>query len=177
MKSMKCPSNPEMGKWSNVFSAVTFKKKKKTTLKELLSLFSGSEFLSMQANSWHNVFMSVEVGTSYFIFYVFNGVYLMWIWTGWWKRFLMTDIQGWLVWDLTDLSVELTSSDTCVLCDFVYSASIDLLRLLWALVSPSLLGRRYHPAKEQWHGAERSDIFCVGIQFVIKKKKKAVTLR
>lgn len=59
---------------------------------------------------------------------------------------------------------------------FVYSASIDLLRLLWALVSPSLLGRQSHPAKEQWtwcRGVRRT--LRVGFRFVhlfVLKKKR-----
>lgn len=69
----------------------------------------------------------------------------------------------WSFRDLADLLTEWNFSNRCVRCGFVYSASIDLLRLLWAPVSPSLLGRQSHPAEEQGHGAERSDVFCVEI--------------
>lgn len=76
--------------------------------------------------------------------------------------------RGWVFWDLTDLKTEFNTSNRCVRCGFVYSASINLLRLLWALVSPSLLGRRSRPAKEQRHGAERSDAFCVAIPICLR---------
>lgn len=65
-------------------------------------------------------------------------------------------------------------SERCVSCGSVYSASMDLLRLLWAPESPSLLGRQSHPADEQGHSARRSGVSCVEIPhcscFRIKKR-------
>lgn len=81
----------------------------------------------------------------------------------WWKLLLIPRCTVWVFRDLADLLAEWNFSNRCVRRGFVYSASDNLLQLLWALVSPSLLGRQSHPAEEQRDGAERSDVFCVVI--------------